>query len=251
MSGMAFCGTDVGGFGGDTTPELLTRWVQVGCFSPFFRNHSAKGTRNQEPWQFGESTLAIYRKYVELRYRWIPYLYDQVRLAAQKGWPVMRPLAFHYPSDPQVREINDAFLLGENVLVSPVLEQGARQKLVYLPEGIWYDYWTGAREEGSRWLIREAPLDLCPIYIKSGTILPTWPLRQWIDPLQETELVLEVFGPNASCIHYQDNGETFDYQNDVYNLYRIVADEAGAFTVELRQNGYPQYRRVTAGRVVL
>lgn len=251
LSGMAFCGTDVGGFGSDTTPELLTRWVQVGCFSPFFRNHSAKGTKNQEPWRFGEPTLTINRKYVELRYRWIPYLYDQFRLASLKGWPVMRPLAFHYPSDPEARQINDAFLLGENVLVSPVLEQGARKKLVYLPEGVWYDYWTGAREEGSRWLVREAPLDVCPVYIRSGTILPTWPVRQWIDPALETELVLEVFGPNASCVHYQDGGERFDYENGAFNLYRFRTDERGTVSTERENCGCEPYRTVTTGRIVL
>ena len=99
LSGMPFVGTDLGGFGSDTTPELLTRWVQLACFSPLFRNHAALGTRPQEPWQFGPKVLDIYRKYVKLRYQWLPYFYDLFWEEERTGAPILRPLVFHYPEE--------------------------------------------------------------------------------------------------------------------------------------------------------
>ena len=140
MSGFAFAGTDIGGFGADTTPELLTRWIEAAVFSPLFRNHSCQGTRRQEPWQFDDQVVGIYRKYVKMRYRFLPYLYDLFYQGEQTGLPVMRPLVLHYPKDPETYNLNGEFLVGENLLVAPVLEQGATKKMVYLPEGEWYDY---------------------------------------------------------------------------------------------------------------
>lgn len=96
LSGFSFAGTDIGGFGADTTPELLTRWIEGALFSPLYRNHAALGTRSQEPWVFGEPTLSIYRKYLKLRYRFIPYLYDEFYRETQTGLPVMRPLVLNY-----------------------------------------------------------------------------------------------------------------------------------------------------------
>ena len=107
LSGMPFVGTDVGGFGADTTPELMARWVQVGCFSPLFRNHCAAGSRRQEPWQFGEKIMDIYRKYVKLRYQWIPYIYDLFYEEERTGAPIMRPLIFHYEKDKAAQVCND------------------------------------------------------------------------------------------------------------------------------------------------
>lgn len=98
MSGFAFAGTDIGGFGADTTPELLTRWIEAAVFSPLFRNHSCQGTRRQEPWQFDDQVVGIYRKYVKMRYRFLPYLYDLFYQGEQTGLPVMRPLVLHYPA---------------------------------------------------------------------------------------------------------------------------------------------------------
>ena len=143
LSGMAFCGTDVGGFGFDCSAELLARWVQVGAFTPLFRNHSALGTRDQEPWAFDEETEEINRKYIKLRYKFIPYLYDLYRKCELTGAPIIRPLLFNYENDKNTYEINDQFLFGDSILVAPVVEQGARQRMVYLPEGDnWIDYWT-------------------------------------------------------------------------------------------------------------
>ena len=101
-----------------------------------------------------------------MRYRFLPYLYDLFYQGEQTGLPVMRPLVLHYPKDPETYNLNGEFLVGENLLVAPVLEQGATKKMVYLPEGEWYDYWTGEKITGGKYFLRDAPIDLCPMYLK-------------------------------------------------------------------------------------
>lgn len=121
MSGFSFAGTDLGGFGADATPELLCRWVEAAIFSPLLRNHSAMGTREQEPWTFPEPTLTIYRHYLRLRYHLIPYLYDLFAQESHTGLPIMRPLVLNYPDDKKVRNLNDEFMVGNQLLVAPVV----------------------------------------------------------------------------------------------------------------------------------
>ena len=247
LSGMAFMGTDIGGFGADCTPELMARWVQVGCFSPLFRSHSARGTRMQEPWRFGTEVTDIFRKYVKLRYALLPYYYDLFRQCEQTGLPPLRPLVLHYEQDPNVRELNDEFLLGENLLVAPVVEQGARRRMVYLPAGEWYDFWTGEKHTGG-WLMREAPLDLCPIYVKAGTILPLYPDQRYTDELADPALILRCYPGEGVWEHYRDNGRDYAYQDGAYTLYRFTQDAAGLHQ-ELVRNGYRTYPEIRVERV--
>jgi alpha-glucosidase len=249
MSGFAICGTDIGGFGADTTPELLTRWIEAAVFSPFFRNHSAKGSRRQEPWVFGEATADIYRKYVNLRYQFLPYLYDLFYRGEQTGLPIMRPLVLHYENDPEVKNLNGEFLVGESILVAPVLEQGETRKLVYLPEGIWYDYWTGERISGKQYILREAPLDVCPIYIKAGSVIPTYDVVQYVGEKPYDSLTLLVTPEAGACEHFRDNGEDYAYREGTYNLYRFTTDGTGNISTELLHDGYETYRSITARMV--
>ncbi|MDO5294061.1 MAG: glycoside hydrolase family 31 protein [bacterium] len=243
LSGFPFMGTDIGGFGSDTTKELLTRWVQVGCFSPFFRNHCAKGRSDQEPWVFGEETMNIYRKFVNLRYQLIPYLYDTFRIAEQTGIPMFRPLVLQYEKDEKVKNMNDQFMVGEQLLVAPVLEQGATARLVYLPEGGWYDYETKEYHEGNRYIMKEAPLDCCPMFVKEGTILPTFPVRDYIGETKDEELILKVFGTNGRYVHYQDNGEDFAYRDGEYNEYEFLL-ENGTVTTNMLHHNYKDYQKI-------
>ncbi len=166
MSGFSFAGTDIGGFGSDTNPELLTRWIEAALFSPLMRNHAAMGTRHQEPWTFGEPTLSIYRKYVKLRYRFIPYLYDLFEKGTKSGLPVMRPLVLNYDNDPRVRDLNDEFMVGENILVAPIVERSQTKRLVYLPAGEWIDFWNNRQYAGNQDIVVDAPLDKLPVFIK-------------------------------------------------------------------------------------
>lgn len=221
LSGFSFCGTDVGGFSFDCTSELLSRWVQVGCFTPLFRNHSCAHTRDQEPWAFDEKTLSINRKYIKLRYRLLPYLYDLMWDGENTGLPVMRPLVLHYEHDNNVQEINDEFLFGENILVAPILEQGKNFRAVYLPEGQWIDYWTKEKYEGKQIILKEAPIDTCPIYVKQGSIIPNYPDLNYIGEIKVKELTLDIYEGKGRYCHYLDDGESFNYKIGEYSLYEF------------------------------
>ncbi|MCM1144294.1 MAG: glycoside hydrolase family 31 protein [Blautia sp.] len=244
ISGMPFIGTDVGGFGADTTPELLIRWVELGCFSPLFRNHCAKGSMNQEPWLFGEETLDIYRKFVELRYTLLPYFYDLCRECEQTGLPILRPLVLHYENDMNVRNLNDEFLVGQQLLVAPVVEQGARKRMVYLPEGVWYDYWTHEQYSGSQYYLVDAPLDICPLFVKAGSILPKAPLQQYVGEIENPPLILEIYPGAGSYTHYRDNGEDFAYQDGAYHEYLFRTDGNGHLETVKVHEGYEDYPEI-------
>ena len=247
LSGMPFVGTDVGGFGADTTPELLARWVQVGCFCPLFRNHSALGTRRQEPWQFGGEVLDIYRKYVKLRYHWIPYIYDLFFQGESTGAPILRPLVYHYEGDPEAWECNDEFLLGSQILAAPVVNQGMRRRMVYLPQGTWYDYWTGEKLIGPVWFLREAPLDTCPIYVKAGSAIPAMEPRSYVEEVSLDTLLLDVYPGEGSWDHFLDNGEDFAYREGHYHQYRFTVHEDGSVNAQVVHGGYDRpYKKILA-----
>lgn len=245
LSGMPFVGTDVGGFGADTTPELMARWVQVGCFSPLFRNHSAAGTRRQEPWQFGEQVMDIYRKYVKLRYQWIPYFYDLFYEEEKTGAPIMRPLVFHYEKDEAAKVCNDEFMLGSRILAAPVVNQGAERRMVYLPEGQWYDYWTHEKLTGPVCFVREAPLDCCPIYVRAGSVIPVMEPQSYVGEKPSDVLMLEVYPGEGSWDHYLDNGEDFAYREGQYHQYRFTVQEDGGVCGQVIHAGYDRpYRKI-------
>lgn len=230
LSGFAFCGTDVGGFGFDCTAELLSRWIQVGAFTPLFRNHSSIFTRDQEPWAFDKETEEICRKYIKLRYKLIPYIYDLFWKGERDGLPIMRPLLLQYEKDANTYEINDEFLCGDSILVAPIVEQGKKNRMVYLPEGDdWVDYWTKEYFSGGKFIIKNAPLDTCPIYIKAGSIIPNYPPQNYIGEKSIDELTFDIYlsknNENISYTHYQDDGESFSYKNGIYNLYEIDASK--------------------------
>lgn len=236
LSGMPLVGTDIGGFGANTTAELLCRWIQANCFSPLFRNHSAKYTRRQEPWQFDDETLNIYRHYVDLHYHFLPYLYDLCYQASQTGMPILRPLVLHYPNDTNTVQCNDEYLVGDKILVAPITDQGARMRSVYLPEGGWIRKKDGVYFPGKQYILQDAPLDYCPIFIKAGSILPAYPSKDptnggkdcllSIDPAKLSTLLLHIYpdrqGKTEHYYHYQDNGEDFAYLHGEYNIYQFA-----------------------------
>lgn len=262
MSGMPMVGTDIGGFGSNTTPELLSRWIEASCFAPLFRNHSAKYTKRQEPWMYGDETLDINRKYIQLRYKFLPYLYDLCYEESMTGLPILRPLVMHYQDDKNTWECNDEYLVGSSILVAPVTQQGVRARLVYLPEGIWVDYWTGERIEGKRHILRDAPLDICPIYVKAGSILPTYEKMHSIEPEELDTLILEYYPAksvhhgsvsrweeNCKYEHYQDNGTDFSYEQGEYNKYLFVfsREHNNGLQIRMIHEGYEKkYKQIRA-----
>lgn len=251
LSGIPFVGTDIGGFGSNTTPELLSRWIEASCFAPLFRNHCAKYSRRQEPWQFDQQTLDINRKYIRLHYKFLPYLYDLCYQESLTGLPILRPLVLHYEKDPLTWECNDEYLVGDSLLVAPITDQGARARVVYLPEGTWVDYWTGERISGGKNILRDAPLDVCPIYVKAGRLLPTWPPVNSVPETGVSQLILEYYpaaGSNEDSphyLHYQDNGTDFAYEQGEYNLYDLFVNEKNALICKMTHHGYArEYQQI-------
>ena len=244
MSGFTFAGTDIGGFGADATAEMLTRWIEAALFSPLYRNHASMGTRAQEPWVFGEPTLSIYRKYLKLRYRFIPFLYDLCYKETKNGLGIMRPLVLNYDQDPTVRTMNDEYMVGDELLVAPVVQESQNTLAVYLPAGEWIDFWNGVEYAGRRSILVEAPIDKLPLFVKKNTIIPWGPEVSHISDEPNETMTFRLYGQHASYIHYQDNGLDFAYQSGEYNLYQIKASQNGA-TIDMLHNGYDKnYRKI-------
>jgi alpha-glucosidase len=212
LSGVPVCGADVGGFLDNTTPELLIRWTQMGAFTPFFRNHSNKGTIDQEPWALGSTAEAICRRYIELRYQFLPYLYVLLAEGHRTGAPIMRPLFWHYAQDPVAVAIGDQFLLGSDLLVAPVLRQGAVARTVYLPQGNWFDFSTGRRYQGCQHIVAPAPLDMIPLFVRAGAILPLGAVQQYVGENEPGIINLHVWPGARGELHwYEDDGCSNSY----------------------------------------
>ncbi|MHC1767898.1 MAG: TIM-barrel domain-containing protein [Verrucomicrobiia bacterium] len=222
LSGVAFCGADVGGFHHNTTGELLARWTQLAALTPFFRNHSNIGTLAQEPWAFGPRVEAVCRRAIELRYQLLAYLYGLFVEAHRHGTPIMRPTFWHAQNDPAAVAASDQFLLGRNLLVAPILRQGATARSVYLPSGIWFNYWTGEKLRGGRHVLAEARLEDVPLYVRGGTILPMAPVQQFVGEVPVPVPTLHVWpGTRGHVDWYEDDGDSLDYENGSFSERRI------------------------------
>ena len=228
LSGIPFSGADVGGFAHDTNGELLARWTQAAAFFPFFRNHSALDTLRQEPWVFGEFYEKIIKKYIELRYQWLPHFYTLFKEASEKGIPVMRPLFMEYPDDEKTTNLYDEFMIGSNVLIAPIMTPDTTYRVLYLPEGTWINYWT-EEELTSGYHLIEAKLDILPIYIKKGTFIAQGGLKQSTDE-KEQDLRIHYYTASQtvdiqSFELYDDDGETFGYQKGDYLRLLITCNK--------------------------
>lgn len=209
LSGVPFCGGDVGGFLGNATPELFTRWFQFAVFTPFCRGHTNIGTIDHEPWAFGKEVEDICRHYLALRYRLLPYFYSLCAEAARSGAPIIRPLFWHYQNDPAASVCSDQFLLGRDIMVAPVLRQGATARSVYLPNDVWYDFWTGERFQGGTHIAVETPAELIPVFVRAGAILPMDEARQFVGETPQEVVYLNVWpGTEGELRWYEDDGNT-------------------------------------------
>jgi len=195
MSGFAFYSHDVGGFSGNPSPELWVRWLQLGAFSSHVRAH---GSPPREPWAYGEQAEDLTRRYLELRYRLMPYLWTQSMRSVEAGLPLVRPLLLDTPGDPVAWSVHDQYLLGRDLLVAPVLEQGVVRRSVYLPAGVWFDYWTGAAHQGPVRIDVDAPLEVLPLFVRGGSVLPSGPTLQYVDEQPCDPLTLDLYGPTGS-----------------------------------------------------
>jgi len=208
LSGESFVGADVGGFMGRANGELLARAYQVSFLVPFCRNHKTIDSYDQEPWRFGKYYEDIIRKYLKLRYRLLPFLYTTLEESHRTGLPLFRPLVLNYPEDESTYNLDDQFMIGDDLLVAPVLKPDVVRRLVYLPKGVWYDYWTGEKYEGERTIEAKAPLDTVPMFIRGGAILPFGPEMNYVGEksLEPEFLIFADEKGTAQTNLYEDDG---------------------------------------------
>lgn len=216
MSGVPFCSHDVGGF--DYSPQAFDqptqedypkdgvtylRWLQFGVFSSHLRAH---GKQPREPWSYGPEVEAIARRYLKLRYRLLPYIYSEAVRSTQTGLPMVRPLVLVYQDDPNTYHLDWEYLFGENFLVAPIMRPDQRAR-VYLPAGEWLDYWTKACCSGGQWLDIAAPLDILPLWVRAGAIIPLGPELNFVEEKPLDLLTLELYRPHGE-------GEIVIYDED-------------------------------------
>jgi alpha-glucosidase len=213
LSGVAFCGADIGGFMRSCTPELYARWIQLGALYPFARTHSMWAARRQEPWRFGRRVERIAREALRLRMRLLPYFEGLFREAEERGAPVWRPLFYEFPEDPESASIEDQLLLGPSLLVAPVVTRGARERELYLPPGGWIAWHDGALFRGPRRLRVPAPLEHLPLFARAGSVIPTRsPVEHAGEPPEEP-CVFDVFpGGDVQQTFVEDDGATTAYR---------------------------------------
>ncbi len=239
LTGIPYWGTDIGGFvpTKEFTAELYLRWFQFGAFCTLFRSHGRAwklrlpwgwntgdpgpaeinnytGAAIPDPSQLHDARVEpICRKYLELRYRLMPYLYSAVRECSTTGIPIMRALWMHYPDDPRAVACGDEYLFGENLLVAPVVEKGAAARQVYLPKGSWYDFWTNERIEGGREISRNIDIETIPLYVRAGSILPLGPVKQYTTEAVDQPLSVLIYsGADSSFLLYEDDGISFNHR---------------------------------------
>ena len=230
-----FWGSDTGGFypTRELTGELYTRWFQFSTFCPSFRSHG-RTWKLRLPWGWNTGDYGptehntnvdraelrnpevepICKKYLKLRYQLLPYNYTVAREASDTGLPMMRALWLHYPDDPEAVKLGTEYLWGRDLLVAPVVEKGAKSRRVYLPAGTWYDWWTGEKHEGKRWIERKVDLSTLPLYARTGAIIPLDPVRQFTSQAVTEPTTLRVFpGSNAEFTLYDDDGQSLGYRD--------------------------------------
>ena len=222
ISGYPFVGADVGGFVGSPPADLLTRWIELGAFTPLFRNHTIKGSADQEPWVHGPEHTKMRRRYIELRYQLLPYIYTSFEEATRTGLPLMRPLFLEYPEDESLRGNvysgeETEFLFGRDLLVAPKLFEMTGGYQIRLPRGDWYDYWTGRKIAGGQTLTANPGLDEVPVYVRAGSILPQQPVVQHTDEVPTGHLEVRVY-PGSGCHGslYLDDGRSYGYTRGEY-----------------------------------
>ncbi|MDT3403675.1 glycoside hydrolase family 31 protein [Mucilaginibacter terrae] len=237
LSGVAFTGMDIGGFTGNPNVALYSRWMQIGAFSPYFRNHTAVNTKSAEPWAFGEEALEISRNFINLRYRLLPYLYSTFYEATQNGHPVVRSLAIDYTFDPKIYEtqFQNQYGFGNSFMVAPfggVDSFGA----VYFPEGNWYNLYTDEQISGKQEKLTRVSINKLPVFVKESSIVPMQSLIQSTAEKPTDTLTLHIYkgNRNNNFVYYEDDGESYDYEKGSF-YKRLMTYNAAAKQIVLNE----------------
>jgi alpha-glucosidase (family GH31 glycosyl hydrolase) len=250
LSGIPYWGTDIGGFvpTQDYTGELYVRWFQFAAFNPLFRSHGREW-RLHLPWGWNRGEIGEFRetpgyhpdpaelhnaaiepickKYLELRYRMMPYLYSAVHECTQTGMPIIRAMWLHYPDEPAAVARGDQYLWGRDVLVAPVFEKSATARALYLPPGTWYDFWTREKVEGGREITRHVDLETMPLYVRAGAIVPMGPLKQYTEEKVDGPHEVRVYpGADGRFLLYEDDGKSFNFKKGEWMGIQMAWNDA-------------------------
>ncbi|HEY0258109.1 MAG TPA: TIM-barrel domain-containing protein, partial [Candidatus Methylacidiphilales bacterium] len=212
LSGMPYSTCDIGGFFGDPSPELLTRWMQAGVFFPIQRSHSNQSATPRFPWLYGQEAEDAIQKALDFRYRLVPYYYSLAFENHQTAAPLMRPLVMEFPDDEKVANLTDEWLMGQGLLVAPVLNPGGARD-VYLPRDKWFSFGTNKTTQGPQTAQVTSKLDEIPVYVRAGTLLPLGPILQYTGQVSTAPLELQIYpGRDGTFTFSEDDGKTLDYQ---------------------------------------
>ncbi|MCH9662574.1 MAG: DUF4968 domain-containing protein [Gammaproteobacteria bacterium] len=242
LSGMGFCSSDIGGFEEQPSPELYARWIQLGVFHPFCRTHSSGHHGDQEPWAFGKDVLDIARRYIELRYQLLQYLYTTFYENTRFGTPVLRSVVMEDQDDAALVAAEDDFMFGRHILVCPIMEEDTgKPRAVYLPRGQWYGLHDNSKHAGQ--LSFETPVTAkdIPVYVRAGAVIPRLPVQQYSGELKIEELRLDVYHSDGEVQSrvYEDALDGYDYKVDGYLLrtFTVSGENTGQFSIRQRHEG--------------
>jgi alpha-glucosidase len=221
LSGIPFIGSDVGGFFDFPSSRLYTRWMQLGAFTPFFRGHSEIKQPDKEPWVFGNETENNVRNIISFRYKMLPYLYNEFYNSSMTGLPVMRAMFLNFQDDDEC--YSDAaqfqFMIGENLLVAPVVNETSSTKKLYLPEGKWIELFNHNIYNGKQWITVDAPIDKIPVFLKVGGFIPMQEVQQYVGEKKFDQLeVILCPASSGSYSLYEDDGISYNYKNGKYSI---------------------------------
>jgi alpha-glucosidase len=213
---------------GEPTNEMYVRWIQLGAFTPLFRGHSAIDTKAREPFAFNEWTEERARQIIQLRYKLLPFWYNEFYISSQTGLPIMRPMFLNYENDDNCysRDAQFQYMIGENLLVAPVVTSTDKTKKLYLPEGNWYDWNNNKTIKGNQWLITEVPMNNILLYIKEGGIIPMQIVQNYVGEKRIEQLELVIFPSfKSEYTLYEDDGISYNYVNDKYSLTKFECEK--------------------------
>jgi alpha-glucosidase (family GH31 glycosyl hydrolase) len=276
LSGIPYWGTDTGGFvpTKELTAELFLRWFQFSAFCPLFRGHG-RTWKLRLPWgwnlgDYGPAELTpafsvddlpppealhnpaveeICRNYLNTRYRLLPYIYSAVAETHATGMPLMRGLWLQFPKDEKARAIADEYMFGPALLIAPVLKAGATTRSVYLPQGIWWNFWTHEQISGDKTVEVGAPLETIPVFVRSGTTLATGPVKQFASQESNVPISFTVYpGSDGVSTLYEDDGHTFAFEKGDFSTTELRWDDAAGMLALSSSGGRLQTaRHFTAG----
>ncbi len=245
LTGLPYWTTDIGGFfrpgrsqyTDEKFHDLLTRWYQWGALSPIFRMHGYQ--TETEPWKYGDKVEGNMRKMLNLRYRLLPYIYSEAWQVTAKGSTMMRPMVMDFNGDTAALNRQYQYLFGKSILVAPITEPGVSTWNVYLPKTAgWYDFWTGKRFNGGQSVNTAAPLDKIPLFVKAGSIIPMGKPQQYTNEKTADTLEIRVYrGADASFELYEDEGDSYNYEQGKYSLISFKWDDKQQTLVIGKQEG--------------